>query len=135
MILYIYIQVKRLQEVNFGSPLTPLLKTLKDEVIMIEVDNHSESFLVNQCLPLILEANQLILHSEVEEGEAIGPLKSIFEKLRKTDKPVLNLVQGNHQGISSMFKLMKVDSKSISKSLEAKTHISEFLKLGINSKN
>lgn len=135
MTLYIYMQVKPIHEVTFGAPLSKWLKTLKDEVIMIEADNHSESFLVNQCLPLILKAKQVILHSEVQENEAVGALKSIFEKLRKTDKPVLSLVNGSHRGLSSMLKLMKVDSKGILDSDEAKPHISRFLKLGIDFKN
>lgn len=131
MILYIYLQVKPIQEVSFGSPLTSCLKAVKEELVFVELDNHSESFLVTQCLPLIPKADQVILHSEVQEGEAVGALKSIFEKLRKFDKPVLNVRQGGHKGIASMLKLMKVESKSVSDSSEAKSLISDFLNSSI----
>lgn len=131
MILYIYLQIKPVHEVSFGSPLTSWLKTLKEEQVFVEVDNHSESFLVNQCLPLIPKAEQVILHSEVQEGESVGALKSIFEKLRKVDKPVLSVAQGDHQGMVSMLKLMRIQSKSISDAIEAKPLISDFLNSNI----
>ena len=131
MILYIYLQIKPVQEVSFGSPLTSWLKTLKKEFVLVELDNHSESFLVSQCLPLIPKADQVILHSEVQEGEAVGALKSIFEKLRKINKPVLSLTQDDHQSLTSMLKLMKIDSNPISGLAETKFQINNFLKASI----
>lgn len=135
MILYLYLQIKPLADIRFSSPISDWLKTQEEAITIIELDGHSESFLVSKASDLIANAGRIILHTEVENGEAIGALKSIFEKLRKIEKPILSVTQGDHQALASMLKLIKVDSKSISNLTEVKSLFSEFLNLETGSKS
>jgi len=135
MTLYIYLQVKPIQQISFSSPLSEWLTTYDPTIVMAEVDNHSEAFLVSKCVPLIEKADQIILHMEAHEEEILGALKSIFERFRKLKKPILSITQGDHQGLVSMLKLMKIDSNNVSDLAKAKSLISDFFNLEINSKN
>lgn len=127
MILYLYIQIKELQEISFNSPINDWLKTQPSEITIIELDNHSESFLVSRSTELIPNASRVVLHLDLSADQSLGSIRSIFEALRKFTKPILALTVGQHKGIMSMLKLIKLDPKEIHSNQDAEKLIANFL--------
>ncbi|MFY0593858.1 hypothetical protein [Roseivirga sp.] len=81
------------------------------DVLIAELDNHSETYLTSQALPLIERAEQVILHIECLNKEELGPLKVLFEGLRKHKKLANCVFSGEHAGLEQMLKMLRIPYK------------------------
>ncbi len=127
MILYLYIQIKSADDIRFSSPVNSWLQSLKPDLTCAELDNHSENFLINQTVKLVLGASKVILHLDMSDGQSIAAIRMIFEALRKAQKPTLALAEGSHKQLESMFKMIKLTPNKISSDKEAEALIANFL--------
>lgn len=108
MILYLYLQVKPLQEVKFSSAFSEELNAQGLDITKVDLDSHSEPFTVSMSIELIAHAEKLILHLDIAQKEDLGAIKPVFEKLRHFNSMVLCLQEGEHNGIEKMLKMLKI---------------------------
>lgn len=127
MILRLYLQVKPLQGVRFGSELTESLQHLSPAFTSIDLDSHSEPFVVTKATEVIPKAEKLILHLDLVEDEPIGNIGTIFETLRRNQQPLLCIKKGNHVGINKILKLSGITSNEIASKASAIKLITDFL--------
>ncbi len=127
MMLYIYLQVKPLHDVRFGSELTEPLQHLSPEFTSIDLDSHSEPFVVTKATEVISKAEKLILHLDVIEDEPVGNMGMVFETIRRNRQPLLSIREGKHHHIDKMLRLSGVTPHEVISKGSAIELISNFL--------
>ncbi|MBO3700246.1 hypothetical protein [Roseivirga sp. E12] len=106
MILYLYLQIKPLQNIKFGSDLTKALGNFSSEITSIDLDSHSESFVITKAIEVIPIVEKLVLHLDVTDDEpSIGNISMVFETLRRSRRPLICIIEGNHPNIDKILKL------------------------------
>ncbi|OEK01926.1 hypothetical protein BFP97_10540 [Roseivirga sp. 4D4] len=127
MTLYLYLQVKPLEKVKFGSYLVEALQNLSLELNAIDLDSHSESFVVTKATEAISKAEKLILHLDVIDNEPVGSIGIIFETIRRNRQPLLCIREGVHHNIDKMLKLSGTAPHEVDSKASAIELISDFL--------
>jgi|GEM_PF-776459 len=127
MMLYIYLQVKPLQDVRFGSELTESLQHLSPAFTSIDLDSHSEPFVVTKATEVIPKGENLILHLDLIEDEPIGNIGMIFETLRRNKHPLICIREGQHHNIDKMLRLSGIVQHEVISKESGIQLISDFL--------
>lgn len=104
--VYIYLQAKPHQKIEFKSPLKDFLVEKYPKVIQFDADQSSDSFHVQIGIKLIEESDKVILHIEQEEKTALGSLIKALEALRKKKKEVLILESQIDTKLAKILKLL-----------------------------
>ncbi|OEK06235.1 hypothetical protein [Roseivirga misakiensis] len=127
MILYLYLQIKPIDQINFTSPLGTWIKDNFKDLLIAELDNHSESYLTSQALPLIPKADKIVLHIEASDKEELGSLKVLFEGLRKSKTSIDCIIHGKHTLLDKLLKMLAAKPKPYTNSERAKQLVEEIL--------
>ncbi|MFT6871327.1 MAG: hypothetical protein ACJAVN_000324 [Roseivirga sp.] len=127
MILYLYLQIKPLKTVKFSSDFSEELRALGLDITQVDLDSHSESFTVSKSTELIVHAEKLILHLDIDANEDIGALIPVFEKLRRFNQLALCLQEGEHESLAKMMKLLKIKPIKLKKTGSGIDYIKDFL--------
>lgn len=106
--LYLYLQVKSIPEIQFTTPLRSFLK--EKQVLVFEADNHSDPYLINQSVGFIQDHDPIIIHLEVVKEESLGSLNKLFEALRKSNAQIHSFISGEHPSITLMFKHLGIEA-------------------------
>ncbi len=111
--IVIYLEILDLEasdqvsKVKFSPYEKPWLKAAQEifpEAITYDLDNHSETLVVDYALRLIEEAEQVLCILEVKSQASISSLFKIFEKIiRKREKCQL-IFNGEHPVVEKMTK-------------------------------
>jgi len=105
MKLFIYLQVKPINQIAFSSALALGLKKEIPELVLFEADQQSDNFQVKIGKDLIKEADSIFTLIETLQEENISQLSQLFEELRKFNRNLLILHKGENKAIETMIKI------------------------------
>lgn len=129
MKLFCYFQIKPQESINYTFDWKSTLMVDQPELTILEADNHSEAFLVQQTNQLMIEAATLIVFFDVEEGQRIGALSKVLEALRKKKQSTIILLKGENQAIIKSLKLLGQPISRFEDAQAAMAVIKEALKI------
>lgn len=125
MKVYIYLQIKPPQEVQFHSPFREIFKSKGYQCF--DADQDSDSFLISQGLSFMKEAEEVVIHLSVKKPTLPGSIVHFFEVLRKVKTPVFIVCEGGNEMIEKMLKLLKRDVNFTSTEEEVLSHFEHYL--------
>lgn len=111
MRLYLYIQLKEIANLSFQSPLTSFLNENTKNLILFDADQASDINHLATGIKFIEEAEKIVLHIEEDGTSHLGATARLFEKLRKSDKPIKTLYSGQEKQISNLLQMLGQDVK------------------------
>jgi hypothetical protein len=107
MNLFVYIQITNTpEEVKFYNPFIPLLKEQPIDFVIYDVDNHSDSFLVNYVHQLINDAEQTILFVEALPDGKFKNLMSLFTNLLDNPKQIQIILKGDNLSLEKILSIL-----------------------------
>lgn len=127
MMLYCHFQIKNMDEVDFTFDWKIELGKTFPNLIILEADNHSDPFLIQECSKLIEKSKQVICLFDVEEGCSPGSISRILEAIRKSEAHKLLLLKGRNESIEKALKFVKTPWVKFQSSQELLFEIQEFL--------
>jgi hypothetical protein len=108
MKLLIYIQaVKDPLEVKYQNPLKEITQSYQpNDVLFLEIDNFSETFLLNAVQQQIGEATTIVVLIEAKLGSKLGGILPFISRLYALEatKKIKIFYKGNHSIIEKMLK-------------------------------
>ena len=70
--LYCHFQVRPVQQIDFSFPWKQDLRGLSPSINIVEADNHSEPFLIQEITTMISESDRTVCFFHVAENESIS---------------------------------------------------------------
>lgn len=108
MQVLLYIQVKPPEAISFGNPFAAWVREQLPEIVLLDVDNHSDDYVIEQELKMLTEAESCALLIDslpgVSPGKAIRLLESIFRKRVRCN---LIHLAGENEVLEKMLKLSR----------------------------
>lgn len=114
MILFCYFQIKPKERIKFTLDERNELMNLHPDMNLVEADNWSDSFLLQQISKMITEAETTYILFDIEEQEKIGGLSKALDSLRKK-KPAQIFIKGHHKTLEKMLKMIRTPIQKIEK--------------------
>ena len=127
MTVFCYLQVKSIQNIKFEFEGKKDLVNFLPDLLILEADNHSEAFTIQQSAELLKKGDNIVTFIEVEKDEKIGSLAKIFEALRKNNKTKI-LVTGQNMMLEKLAKMFPKEFQRISSNEDIQKRIIELLK-------
>ncbi len=110
MELALYIQIKALDQIAFGFPLSGWLKEQFPDITLLDADNFSDDLVINQELKMIKEAINCLLFIEAEPDARPGKTVRLIEfVLRNKQTRTFIHLKGDNEVLKKMFSLGKAD--------------------------
>jgi len=127
MTVFCYLQVKSIQNIKFEFEGKKDLVNFLPDLLILEADNHSEAFTIQQSAELLKKGDNIVTFIEVEKDEKIGSLAKIFEALRKNNKTKI-LVTGQNIMLEKLAKMFPKEFQRISSNEDIQKRIIKLLK-------
>ncbi len=127
MTVFCYLQVKSIQNIKFEFEGKKDLVNFLPDLLILEADNHSEAFTIQQSAELLKKGDNIVTFIEVEKDEKIGSLAKIFEALRKNNKTKI-LVTGQNMMLEKLAKMFPKEFQRISSNEDIQKRIIKLLK-------
>ena len=112
MTLFCYFQIKPQENIKFTLEERNDLMRLSPDLNLVEADNWSDPFMLQQISKWIAEAKATYILFDIEEQEKIGGLSKVLESLRKK-KPRLIFIKGHHSRLEKMLKMIDAPTQRI----------------------
>lgn len=129
MILFCYFQAKPIDQINFSFPWKETIDDIEADIHLVEADNHSEAYLIQQIAKMIIESEKTICFFDVSDTETLGTLSKAIEGLRKSKSPQTFFVKGENPKLNKILQMLKQPTMK----LESADELKDELKLFINS--
>lgn len=128
MILFIHLQIKPIEQIQFRNEWVEHMKTEFPEAVIFEADSHSEPFVINQGVSFLKEAGKVVLFLDSKQNEKLGNCASLIEKIfRNKAIDLFILIEGGHEMFEKMVKLSKKEVLSFEDMEKSTTQIRDFL--------
>lgn len=113
MKLAIYIQaITDPMEVKYQNPLKEILQSHKlNDVLFLEIDNFSETFLLNVVQQQIGEATTIVVLIEAKPDSKLGGILPFISRLYplEANKKIKIFYKGNHSVVEKMLKPLSLE--------------------------
>jgi len=128
MTLYCHLQVKAMNNIDFTFGWKEELSHEIPNLLILEADNHSDAFLIQESSKLIGESTILICLLDVEEGSSPGSISRILEALRKSEAQKLLILKGRNESIEKSLKFLKTPWITFQNAQELLFEIQQFIR-------
>ena len=106
MKLFLYIQITETQEgIKFHSPIISKLKENNLDLIIYDIDNHSEPFLIGYANKLIFDADKKIVLIDTELNSNFSKLMPLLTNLLDNPEGIEIFIKGNNQKLEKMISI------------------------------
>lgn len=103
MNLFLYIQITETQEdVKFYNPIMAKLKENNLDIIIYDIDNHSETFLTGYANKLIFDSDKKIVLIDTELNSNFSKLMPFLTNLFDNPDGIEIFIRGNNQKLEKM---------------------------------
>ena len=128
MTLFIHLQIKPIEQIQFRNEWVEMMKTEFPDALIFEADSHSEPFVISQGTSFLKEAEKVVLCLDSNQNEKLGSCAPLIEKVlrNKAIAPFI-LIQGEHLMFEKMAKMMKKEVFEYEGVEESLVQISRFL--------
>lgn len=128
MTLYCHLQLKALKHINYNFEWKEELRKTVSELLIIEADNHSDPFLIQESAKLIGKTSQLICCFEVEEESTLGSISRILEAILRSEARQLIFLKGRNESLEKALKFIKTPCINFKDSQELIFEIQQFVR-------
>ncbi len=124
MNLFLYIQVTNYpEEIKFDNPIISYLKKQNNHLFIYDLDNHSDSFIINNANKLIGDSEKTIIYIDtMPEGNFKNLMPLLTNSLDNPDR-LQFILQGNNARLEKMLSILTYikiqENTPISESIEA----------------
>lgn len=112
MTLFCYFQIKPQEKIKFTLEERNELMRLSPDLNLVEADNWSDSFMLQQISKWIAEAKATYILFDIEEQVKIGGLSKVLESLRNK-KPIQIFIKGHHTSLEKMLKMINAPTQKV----------------------
>lgn len=106
MNLFLHIQITETQEdVKFYNPIMAKLKENNLDIIIYDIDNHSESFLTGYANKLIFDSDKKIVLIDTELNSNFSKLMPFLTNLFDNPDGIEIFIRGNNQKLEKMISI------------------------------
>jgi hypothetical protein len=104
--LFLYIQVtENLEDVKFYNPIISKIKESYSDIIMYDIDNHSETFIISYAIKLLSEATKTIIFIETKSESSFPKLMSFLTNILDNPEGKEIIIKGNNLRLEKMLSI------------------------------
>jgi flagellar biosynthesis/type III secretory pathway protein FliH len=97
MKLFLHLELRPWQDTGYEKPLLSFASSLSSDVIGAEIDNRTESTIVDVVIKLCSQVNQIFIFMQTQPDEALGATLKLLNHLLRNEHQVHTIVlSGNH---------------------------------------
>ncbi len=97
MKLFLHLELRKWQDTGYEKPLLSFASSLSSDVIGAEIDNQSESSIVEVVIKLCDQVDRIFILIQAQPDESIGSTLKLLNHLLRNDHQVHTVVlSGNH---------------------------------------
>lgn len=116
-----------MEQIAFSFPWKEVLSELEADFHVVEADNQSEVFLIQEIASLITESEKTICFFDVIDTENLGALSKAIEALRKNKTSQLFILNGENERLEKVLKMLKQPILKFESASQLKAALSEFI--------
>jgi len=108
MTLFIHLQIKPIDQIQFQSEWVESVKTAFPEALIFEGDSHSEPYTIHHGINFLKDTGKVMVLLECSGDEKLGATTPIIEKvLRSKYHSPLFFLKGENERFEKLAKVMK----------------------------
>jgi hypothetical protein len=124
MNLFLYIQItEKPEEVKFYNPIIPFLKEQNFDLTIYDLDNHSDTLLINYVNKLITDSEKTIIYIETTPDAHFKNLMPLLTNFLDNPDHLQFILQGNNPRLEKLLSILTYikipENTSISPTIEA----------------
>ena len=106
MNLFLYIQITETQEgIKFYNPIISKIKESNLDIIIYDIDNHSEPFLIGYANKLIFDSDKKIVLIDTELNSNFPKLMPLLTNLLDNSEGIEIFIKGDNQKLERMISI------------------------------
>ncbi len=127
MKLFLQLELCKWQESGYEKPLLSFASSLSSDVIGAEIDNQTESSIVDVVIKLCNQANQIFVLIQAQPDESIGSVLKLLNYLLRNELQIHAIVlSGNHEQAEKLLQTLNERFKKEDDQEKIKELIREF---------
>ena len=127
MKLFLQLELRKWQESGYEKPLLSFASSLSSDVIGAEIDNQTESSIVDVVIKLCSKVNQIFILIQAQPDESIGSTLKLLNHLLRNEKQIHAIVlSGNHEQAEKLLRTLSDRFKKEDDPKKIKEWIKEF---------
>jgi hypothetical protein len=127
MKLFLQLELRKWQESGYEKPLLSFASSLSSDVIGAEIDNQTESSIVDVVIKLCNQVNQIFVLIQAQPDESIGSALKLLNHLLRNDQQIHAIVlSGNHEQAEKLLRTLNERFKKEDDQEKIKELIREF---------
>jgi hypothetical protein len=127
MKLFLQLELRKWQESGYEKPLLSFASSLSSDVIGAEIDNQTESSIVDVVIKLCNQVNQIFVLLQAQPDESIGSALKLLNHLLRNEQQIHAIVlSGNHEQAEKLLRTLNERFKKEDDQEKIKELIREF---------
>ncbi len=127
MKLFLQLELCKWQESGYEKPLLSFASSLSSDMIGVEIDNQTESSIVDVVIKLCNQANQIFVLIQAQPDESIGSVLKLLNYLLRNELQIHAIVlSGNHEQAEKLLQTLNERFKKEDDQEKIKELIREF---------
>jgi hypothetical protein len=107
MKLFLQLSLRPWQDTGYEKPLLTFASSLSSDVIGAEIDNQSESSIVDVMIKLCNQVDQIFILIQAQPDESIGSVLKLLNHLMRNDHQIHTVVlTGNHEQAEKLLRTL-----------------------------
>jgi hypothetical protein len=107
MKLFLQLELRKWQDTGYEKPMLSFASSLSSDVIGAEIDNQSESSIVDVVIKLCGQVNQIFVLIQAHPNESIGSLLKLLNHLMRNEHQVHTIVfAGDHDQAEKLLRTL-----------------------------
>jgi hypothetical protein len=107
MKLFLHLELRPWQDSGYEKPLLSFASSLSGDVIGAEIDNQSESSIVDVVIKLCSQMTQIFILIQAQPEESIGSTLKLLNHLLRNEQQVHTIVlSGNHEQAEKLLRTL-----------------------------
>ena len=107
MNLFLHIQITdKPEEITFSNPIITFLKNQKNEFVMYDFDNHSDSLIIGYAHKLIVDSEKTIIYIEAMPKSNFKNLMPLFTSFLDSPEQLQFVLKGNNPQLEKILSIL-----------------------------
>jgi hypothetical protein len=127
MKLFLQLELRKWQDTGYEKPMLSFASSLSSDVIGAEIDNQSESSIVEMVIKLCDQVDRIFILIQAQPDESIGSILKLLNHLLRNDHLIHTVVlSGNHEPAEKLLRTLETRFKKVDKQDKIKELIKDF---------
>jgi hypothetical protein len=107
MKLFLQLELRKWQETGYEKPLLSFASSLSSDVIGAEIDNQTESSIVDVVIKLCNQVNQIFILIQAQPDESLGSTLKLLNHLLRNEQQIHSIVlSGEHEPAEKLLRTL-----------------------------